>query len=286
MVPSKPIESLHAESDRASKFRPPASDGEAIVDLARDNTVDVAPTAADVRSAAMDSNAADSGESDDLPPDLLPKQRAWGFLAFVVCALTVMSVAMQRHVGSLNLGAAATSAPMPLPLADAEGSSSPLESQPIHAGAAAASSSSHATANPLVEDASGARAAASNADIAKANTTLGVVAFDPGSVVTSERAVAAVFIVKRTDPARGRASVQWSVHSGSADAGIDFSDAYGTIRFADGQRQLAIYVPLRNDLLKEDSETFKVCLRSPRQARIGAMSCAEATIRDDDAEQP
>ena len=78
--------------------------------------------------------------------------------------------------------------------------------------------------------------------------------------------------------------MQWAVHSGSADAAIDFSDASGTIRFADGQRQLAIYVPLRDDLLKEDSETFEVCLRSPRRARIGAAPCAEATIRDDDSE--
>ena len=80
--------------------------------------------------------------------------------------------------------------------------------------------------------------------------------------------------------------MQWAVHSGSADAAIDFSDAHGTVRFADGQRQLAIFVPLRNDHLKEESETFKVCLRSPRQARIGSVSCAEATIRDDDVERP
>lgn len=53
-------------------------------------------------------------------------------------------------------------------------------------------------------------------------------------------------------------------------------------RAADGQRQLAIYVPLRNDPLKEEDETFKVCLRSPRQSRIDESSCAEATIRDDD----
>jgi hypothetical protein len=49
------------------------------------------------------------------------------------------------------------------------------------------------------------------------------------------------------------------------------------------QRQLAIYVPLRNDLLKEDDETFKVCLRSPRYTRIDGLRCAEATILDDDA---
>lgn len=76
--------------------------------------------------------------------------------------------------------------------------------------------------------------------------------------------------------------MHWAARSGSADAGIDFSDASGTVRFADGQHERAIYVPLRNDLLTEADETFKVCLRSPHRARIAGPSCAEVTIRDDD----
>ena len=76
--------------------------------------------------------------------------------------------------------------------------------------------------------------------------------------------------VMRTQPVTRRAFAKWAVQSGSADAGIDFSDASRTIRFATGQQQRAIYVPLRNDTLKEPNETFRVCIRSPQQARLGA----------------
>ena len=95
--------------------------------------------------------------------------------------------------------------------------------------------------------------------------------------------MAAVFLIKRSQPLRGRARVQWIATSGTADAGIDFaSSAAGSVEFADGQAQRAIYVPLRNDLLKEGDETFTVQLQSPQNARLGAIATAEATIRDDD----
>ena len=60
---------------------------------------------------------------------------------------------------------------------------------------------------------------------------------------------------------------------------IDFS---GSVEFAVGQAQRAIYVPLRNDLSKEQDETFTVQLHSPAGARLGKASTATATIRDDD----
>ena len=95
--------------------------------------------------------------------------------------------------------------------------------------------------------------------------------------------MAAVFLIKRSQPLRGRARVQWSATSGTADAGIDFaSNASGSVEFADGQAQRAIYVPLRNDLLKEDDETFTVELLSPSERATGQAARAEATIRDDD----
>jgi hypothetical protein len=108
------------------------------------------------------------------------------------------------------------------------------------------------------------------------------ITFEPNSIVTSEAAVAAVFVLVRSQPLKGRALIQWESISGTADAAIDFSDASGTVEFTDGQASRAIYVPLRNDLLREESETFKVCLRSPQRAGLGARSCVEATIRDND----
>ena len=96
--------------------------------------------------------------------------------------------------------------------------------------------------------------------------------------------MAAVFLIKRSQPLRGRVRVQWSAMSGTADAGIDFaSNASGSVEFADGQAQRAIYVPLRNDLLKEDDETFTVRAAVAGRTRdSGKASRSEATIRDDD----
>jgi hypothetical protein len=112
---------------------------------------------------------------------------------------------------------------------------------------------------------------------------LSEISFESANIVTTESSVAAVFLIKRSQPLRGRARVQWIAMSGTADAGIDFaSSAAGSVEFADGQAQRAIYVPLRNDLLKEGDETFKVQLKSPVNARLGPIAIAEATIRDDD----
>jgi hypothetical protein len=116
-----------------------------------------------------------------------------------------------------------------------------------------------------------------------APVVLSEISFDSPSIVTTESSVAAVFLIKRSQPLRGRARVQWTAESGTADAGIDFaSSASGSVEFADGQAQRAIYVPLRNDLLKEDDETFTVRLLAPQNAKLGASARSEATIRDDD----
>ena len=112
---------------------------------------------------------------------------------------------------------------------------------------------------------------------------LSEISFDSTSIVTTESSVAAVFIIKRSQPLKGRVRVQWTAISGTADAGIDFaSNASGSVEFADGQAQRAIYVPLRNDLLKEPDETFYVELLPTKTARLGKGSRAEAIIRDDD----
>ena len=108
------------------------------------------------------------------------------------------------------------------------------------------------------------------------------ISFEAPSIVTSESSVAAVFLIKRSQPLSGRVTVKWRAASGTADAGIDFTDASGTVTFADGQAQRAIYVPLRNDLIKEGDETFFVELSAPKSARLGRLARAEAIIRDDD----
>jgi len=215
----------------------------------------------------------------ELPEDLMPKQRSWGFFAFIACALLVTYFAFQRHSGPDD-GPAQPLLPATTSLPTVQ-SPSPAEPEIQEASAPAAA--------PESEDAT---AAATAAPIAAAPAAIrpkpapapmSEISFESSSVVTSESSVAAVFLIKRSQPLTGRVGISWKAVSGTADAGIDFaSEAAGTVTFADGQAQRAIYVPLRNDLLKEGDETFYVELDSPRSARLGKLVRAEAIIRDDD----
>lgn len=201
----------------------------------------------------------------------IPKQPAFGFLVFAGCALVAMLILIQEPSGSSPAAAKVTRAGASLANA-----AKPAWPQPVNNSTGSDKVEKLASAPPM-------QSAGSNSKSSGTGAALGLITFESRSFSTSERAVAAVFIVRRANDVRGRAVVHWAARSGSADAGIDFSDASGTVRFADGQRQRAIYVPLRNDLLIEADETFKVCLRSSRQARIRGTACAEAIIRDDDS---
>lgn len=288
MIHKQPIESTDIEAEQLRRFL--AADVEATADLQDEDTVDQTPTAANDRVCAIDRAAlreveatasvdSDAGSAsgtsaarlstiDDLTLSTIEKQRALGFFAFAVTLIVIFTTQWDAELS--------------LPKTEAMLAATPLVNETnlrrIRVGGISAES--REAVKPAETRAT--QTADDKRKSARASVTHGVVTFESPSFTTSEKALAAVFIVKRSQAVRGRAFVQWAAHSGSADAAIDFSDASGTVRFADGQRQLAIYVPLRNDLLREDDETFTVCLRSPRQARIGAMSCAEATIRDDD----
>ena len=212
----------------------------------------------------------------ELPADLMPKQRSWGFFAFVACALLVTYFAFQRQSAQddgkapapVIVPAARSLPPAPAPVQAAQPEVEAAKLAPAQQDAAAAAP---VAAAPVV--AAKPRAAAPVSEIT----------FESSSIVTSETSVAAVFLIKRSQPLSGRISVSWKAVSGSADAGIDFaSEASGTVTFADGQAQRAIYVPLRNDLLKEEDESIVVDLFWPKTARLGNTARAEAIIRDDD----
>jgi hypothetical protein len=232
-----------------------------------ETTADLQPTAdlEDEKPAAL---------IRERPRAPMPKRNALGFIAFVTCAVVaiVFTPAQQSQSPEPNAQLKLTAAADAVWTKPAE---MQLPSAEIHL-----LDMNTPVALPTIQ------AAASGGDQVAKRAASGVVAFDSRSFITSEKAVAAVFILKRTQFFRGEVLVRWAARSGTADAGIDFSDASGTVRFADGQRELAIYVPLRNDLLHEEDETFRVCLRSAVYARIGETSCAEAIIRDDDDAWP
>lgn len=234
----------------------------------------------------------------ELPRELMPAQRGWGFFVFVACAIAVIFIAVERQDGPDEPAVAAAdetqadSASLP-PLGNSIAGAverprealAPMASEPFAARESfLADDAKLASTNPsLLSPAGASHAIEAPVKPPTPAAALSEISFDSPSIVTTEGSVAAVFVIKRSQPLRGRVRVQWSATSGTADAGIDFaSNASGSVEFADGQAQRAIYVPLRNDLLKEGDETFTVRLLAPQNARLGAVSHAEATIRDDD----
>jgi serine/threonine protein kinase len=220
----------------------------------------------------------------ELPADLMPKQRSWGFFAFIACALLVTYFAFQRSNGPDDRPAASLVPAASLPAAPLPEVTKPREVETATPVEPASEMTDHTPAAATTNDAKPAVALPAAASKPKpAAAPMSEISFESSTVVTSESSVAAVFLIKRSQPLSGRVSVSWKTVSGTADAGIDFaSDAGGTVTFADGQAQRAIYVPLRNDLLKEDDETFYVDLFAPKSARIGQIGRAKAIIRDDD----
>jgi Serine/threonine protein kinase len=230
----------------------------------------------------------------ELQPELMPKQRGWGFFVFVSCAIVVIFIAAQRNDDDPDEPAAVAAASEPMPgqstAAPLTGSVAGAVERPRDSLPSMTDSKPFTFSDPPSDTKTAALAPGPGAAMAipaakpsAPPAPLSEISFESANIVTTESSVAAVFLIKRSQPLRGRARVQWVATSGSADAGIDFaSSAAGSVEFADGQAQRAIYVPLRNDLLKEGDETFKVQLKSPVNARLGPIAIAEATIRDDD----
>jgi serine/threonine protein kinase len=233
----------------------------------------------------------------ELSQELIPAQRGWGFFAFVACAIVMIFIAVQRQDGpdadAPAVAAVADNEPavestsLP-PLTNSVVGSVERTSQGLPIGNSESSFAAHAqlaaASHPaLLSPVRASNAIENSGKPATPPAPLSQISFDSTSIVTTESSVAAVFVIKRSQPLRGRVRVQWTATSGTADAGIDFvSSASGSVEFADGQAQRAIYVPLRNDLVKESDETFMVKLLSPQNARLGENSSAMATIKDDD----
>ena len=86
------------------------------------------------------------------------------------------------------------------------------------------------------------------------------------------------------DGASGRlVAVAYATTDETATAGADYTVAGGTLTFTAGTTEHMIAVPIADDGLDEDNETFTVTLSEPRNAAL-AVATATGTITDDDAE--
>lgn len=101
----------------------------------------------------------------------------------------------------------------------------------------------------------------------------------------SERDGSATFTVSLDGP--GNVSVHYATADGSATAGQDYQATGGSLSFTGGQTSKQVAVPILDDTIHEDTESFAMNLSSVSGAASSANKLTgTATIADDDAPPP
>ncbi len=110
----------------------------------------------------------------------------------------------------------------------------------------------------------------------------GTISVSTTGVNLDEAAGTAQVTVVRNAGRAGAASVDFTTVAGTASTS-DFTPVSGTLNFADGQSEATITIPIIDDSLVEDLETFEVLLSNPTGgANLGADNIASVTIVDND----
>jgi hypothetical protein len=91
----------------------------------------------------------------------------------------------------------------------------------------------------------------------------------------------AVFTITLSKAATGPVSVRHSTANGTATAPADYTATSGTLRFATGQTSRTVSVPVVNDTLDEDDETFRLDLSGPSGVTVGDGSGAGTVVDED-----
>ena len=99
-------------------------------------------------------------------------------------------------------------------------------------------------------------------------------------VTVNEAAGTATFTVALSATSGRPVTVNYATNDGSAGAGLDYTGATGVLTFAPGESSHQITVPISNDAIFENSETFNVVLSGPVNATI-LDGTGVGTIRDD-----
>ena len=97
-----------------------------------------------------------------------------------------------------------------------------------------------------------------------------------------------VFTVTLSGESAMPATVRWASSAATARPGLDYIEASGELTFAPGTTSRRLAVPLLEDLLVEDAETFRVSLSEATNAAFeaGSVMAATGTIEDDDDTAP
>ncbi len=103
-----------------------------------------------------------------------------------------------------------------------------------------------------------------------------------GAVYSEFDAVAKIPVTFSGDDLTVETKIDFAVTAGTATDGEDFTAVSGTLTFAPGEKTQFIEVPILDDDIEEESETFVVTISNPTGFAIGNPATAEITIVDDE----
>lgn len=119
-------------------------------------------------------------------------------------------------------------------------------------------------------------------------SSAGTLAFSENIVVVNENIGSVPLTVTRTEGGTGAASVQFNTSNGSATDESDYtrpSAPNNVLSWSNGDiSSKTINIPINNDTLAENNESFTVILSNVSGATLGAPSTITVTITDNDAQ--
>ena len=102
----------------------------------------------------------------------------------------------------------------------------------------------------------------------------------------SERDGGARILVTRLGDLSGEASVDFTTSDGTARARSDYTPIFRSLRFAAGEGEKAIVIPITNNAYVQGDRTVNLTLSNARGSSFGASTNAVLTITEDDVLPP
>ena len=91
------------------------------------------------------------------------------------------------------------------------------------------------------------------------------------------------FTVSLSAKSRRQVTVSYATADGTASAGADYEATRGRLRFAPGETEMTVSVPVLGDTRPEGNETFTLTLRSPVNAELARAEATGTIVNDDSA---
>ena len=93
------------------------------------------------------------------------------------------------------------------------------------------------------------------------------------------------FTVRLSAAQTGTVTIDYNTQDGTATAGSDYTARSGTLTFNAGETEKTVSVPIIDDTVPDDGETFVLVLTNPAGATLG-NAMATGTIRNTEEEEP